>query len=160
MSNEPNENEKPRIRPGRTTKLTPEVLKTICDGIEEGLPQKYAAARAGVGESTFYHWLKLGREAKSGKYREFLESIKLAEAECIRVNTMFIQVAAKDSWQAAAWLLERRFPKDYARTEKLEHSGLDGKKEKTEEEIDQELNRVGSQLEALEQKKADKYRKD
>jgi hypothetical protein len=33
--------------------------------------------------------------------------------------TALISTAAKDDWRAAAWILERRFPKDFARDASL-----------------------------------------
>ncbi|WP_156345818.1 hypothetical protein [Verrucomicrobium spinosum] len=35
--------------------------------------------------------------------------------------------AAKRDWRAAAWMLERRYPEDFARQQQFEHSVSDGK---------------------------------
>ncbi len=44
---------------------------------------------------------------------EFLESIKKAKAKAVIRNVLIIQTAAKKTWQAAAWWLERSHHKDW-----------------------------------------------
>ncbi|PZC52328.1 hypothetical protein LH53_05795, partial [Mesotoga sp. TolDC] len=53
--------------------------------------------------------------------RRLYDSIIKAEGEAIARNIAIIQRAAQDGvWQAAAWFLERRYPNDYARKERLD----------------------------------------
>jgi hypothetical protein len=45
----------------------------------------------------------------------------------MQVHVSSICDAAQRDWRAAAWMLERRFPEDFARQQQLEHSVSDGK---------------------------------
>ncbi len=63
---------------------------------------------------------------RSGRWRAFLDAVERAEAMLRSGCIGNIRVAGVDQWQAAAWLLERRFSAEYARTERHEVSGKDG----------------------------------
>ena len=78
-----------------------------------------ASDRAGISQDTFGRWRK--------QSADFAEALKKAEAEAIARNVALVQKAAGGSWQAAAWWLERRHPNDFARTERLQHGGSEGK---------------------------------
>lgn len=126
----------------RPTKLTPETRQRICDNITLGMTYEHATQAAGIDYSTFRKWILRGEaekdrvnendRAKIRKdeliYVEFVEALKESEARGIRNNLAMITKASKDgSWQASAWILERRHPEDYGRKDKLdmkaEHSG-------------------------------------
>lgn len=94
-------------------------VERVLQGIKIGLPFVHACARAGISEDTFARWRK--------QSSDFAEAVKSAEAEAIARNVTVIQKAAGTSWQAAAWWLERRYPQDFARTERLHHAGSEGK---------------------------------
>jgi transposase len=98
----------------RPAKLTPGTAAAIIQATREGLPRRFAAARAGVGLSTLFSWLKTGRKAKCGPYREFLDGIKKAEAEAVAARLATISAAGNaGTWQSAAWWLERRYPEEF-----------------------------------------------
>jgi transposase len=71
--------------------------------------------------------LKKGREGKNGKYVEFFNAIKEAEAVAENSYLEKIQKAAegdpekdiKPVWQAAAWYLERKHPDRWGRRERV-----------------------------------------
>ena len=66
---------------------------------------------------------------------EFVESTKKAEAEAICRNVAVINVAARTQWQASAWYLERRYPDDYGRKDKVDANiNMKTEKKMTEEE--------------------------
>lgn len=69
----------------------------------------------GIGERTLYEWLE--------KDPQFAQAIK--EADAIAEARMVSRIidAAKESWQAAAWWLERRRPDDYKRPDRVELLG-------------------------------------
>lgn len=60
------------------------------------------------------------------KKPDFSEPIKKAEATCKQRNIQLIQRAALTTWTAAAWWLERKYPKEFATRQRLEHSGPEG----------------------------------
>jgi hypothetical protein len=105
---------------GRPRKaLDPGRVERVLQGIKIGLPFVHACARAGISEDTFARWRK--------QSADFAEAVKSAEAEAIARNVTVIQKAAGTSWQAAAWWLERRYPNEFAKTERLHHAGAEGK---------------------------------
>lgn len=108
------------------SKLTPETQSRICELIEDGNYARVAAEAAGISESTFYSWLEQGKEARSGKYREFLESVTRAEAASEQKLLAIWRSAAPQDWRAARDLLARRFPERWASREHHEHSGPGG----------------------------------
>ena len=91
-------------------KLTPEVEKALVQAIRTGATLKVACQYAQVHRSTVYRWIKKGEKQSSGMYRNLSDSIKRADGMSAVGALMTIQTAAKNgSWQAAAWLLERRY---------------------------------------------------
>jgi hypothetical protein len=106
---------------GRKTKLTGDVQARICKAIRAGTPFKLACEYGGIGVSTFYQWLERG-ERESGEYAEFREAVKAAEADAVVALLAKINLAATEHWQAAAWILERRYPHEFGRTVR-EHAG-------------------------------------
>ena len=135
----------------RNSKLTPETAARIINALKAGGTQRAAFTSAGVGESTFYGWLQRGEREKSGRHREFSESVKKAEQDAVITNVTLIQRAAQGGeviervtvrrpdgsevttekktipqWTAAAWWLERKFPDDWGRRERIDHRTPDG----------------------------------
>lgn len=98
---------------GRPTKYTPETVDTILGLLRSGNTRRTACLASGVSVAQFSVWLN--------QYPEFAEDCQRAEQEAIasRVGTI-LQAADKGAWQAAAWWLERRHPKDWAKTDRIE----------------------------------------
>jgi hypothetical protein len=98
---------------------TPEIVKEIIDNISKGATNLDAATMAGICEDTFYAWQK--------EHAEFSEQIKKAKA--VRKTAMVNKVltAARQSWQAAAWYLERTEPAEFARRDRQMEVKSDGK---------------------------------
>lgn len=132
----------------RRSKLTPELQARICKYIEEGYTIEQSCALSGIGVSTYYRWLEKGRKHKKGKYQEFWEATQTSEqiAEAKILQTI-LQTAKSDplknikgDWKAAAWYLERRKPKRWAKTEKLQQD-IKADVKKTELQVDIEQAR-------------------
>ncbi len=68
----------------RRSKLTPELTESILELLRIGVPDIHACAAVGIAPKTFYEWLKEGEAAKSGKKREFCNSVTRARAEAIQ----------------------------------------------------------------------------
>ena len=102
----------PRRPRGRPAKLTPDAIAQIESLLRAGATADVAAQAAGVSRSSFYSWLKQGERARAGSpARDLRDRVERARAEGETVLVARIAGAAsKGSWQAAAWLLERRFP--------------------------------------------------
>ena len=93
----------------RPTKLTPEIIESIADGIRSGLFLDQACHLAGISPSTFYLWRK---EARKGTepHASLLEAVDKAEAEAMRDALDVIREASHKDWKAAVWYLQHRWP--------------------------------------------------
>jgi transposase len=124
---------------GRATKLTPETQERIVEALRAGNYQDAAAAYAGISDSTFHNWLNRGKEEaqrisdgekanpKEAIYLEFFAAVEKARSEAEVRNVMHIQRAAQNgTWQAAAWFLERSYPRRWGRKDRHEHVGENG----------------------------------
>jgi transposase len=105
---------------GRGSVRTEETRDKICKAIELGATYKLACFYAGISEATFYDW--------KANDLEFLEAIHIAEGKGAVNHLVNITRASKGvqnpdgdgyiltpSWQASAWILERRYPDEYGR---------------------------------------------
>jgi hypothetical protein len=109
----------------RPTKLTPETQARIIQALEAGNYFETACGYAGIHQATGYAWMAKGREATSGVYREFYEAVEKATANAEAGMVAIIKLASRDTWQAAAWWLERRAPDRWGR-QRQEITGKDG----------------------------------
>lgn len=92
----------------RPTKYAPEVVERICEAIRMGATYELAAGYGGVHYDTLRTWTRTKPA--------FFEALKAAEAEAAVGWLSKIEAASDESWQAAAWKLERRYPQNYGRT--------------------------------------------
>jgi hypothetical protein len=93
---------------GRPTSCTPETQEKILNALRAGNYRVAACKWAGIDQDTFCRWM---RRAKTGEqpFAEFAEQVKQAEAQAEAALVATIRKAAADHWQAAAWLLERKY---------------------------------------------------
>jgi hypothetical protein len=98
-------------RPGRPSSFTEAKAKRIVAAIRRGLPFKLAAAAGGVSYNTFVRWRNEGSNPNAPRYlREFCHQVRTAEAKAAQRFLSLIEAASERNWQAAAWMLERRYP--------------------------------------------------
>jgi hypothetical protein len=101
-----------RGRPaGTSQKLTRALQENIFAGLRICLPAKHAAEREGVPERTFYDWLRKGEQGLE-PYRSFALGVMRATAEGA-ANLTARMLAGGPGAAQAAWLLERRFRREY-----------------------------------------------
>ena len=100
------------------TKYCTEIIDEICDCVKRGLTQEDARIIVGISKDTFYRW--------RNEHSDFSDKLEKANRHFKDENLAIIQRAAKKTWQAAAWLMERKFFNEYAMRQRLEHSGTDG----------------------------------
>lgn len=112
----------------RPSKLTEERSAAIIDALRLGVTQENAARYGGVHPATYFRWLEEGaKDDAEDKYREFRAAVEKARAESEVRNVAIIADAAKrGTWQAAAWFLERSFPRSWSKTSRTELTGADG----------------------------------
>src|ERR1700746_2289440 len=104
MTLEPKQSPPNRSRSER--KRTPRMLKAICELVRNGLSVRHAAEKLHIHHTTVGRW--------RSELSDFDAAILAAEAEFIEAQVANIRMAAKTSWQASAWLLERKFPEFYS----------------------------------------------
>jgi hypothetical protein len=66
---------------GRPSKLNPQTAEEFLAKLRSSGNVAASADSAGVGIATIYHWLELGRQRRSGPFREFLESFIRARGD-------------------------------------------------------------------------------
>lgn len=101
-------------RTGRPLKLTPHVVKTVCQMVRDGNYLKIACAAAGISADTLEAWRKRGNNGEE-PYADFARQLAAAE---LAAETTLVKIwhdAAPEDWRAARDLLARRFPERWER---------------------------------------------
>lgn len=93
-------------------KLTKDGIRTALKLCRAGLPDCQIAAALGVRAETFSIWRN---HPKTENQLQLSKAMKKADAEREAALVTRIMRASDDTWQAAAWLLERRYPDRYAK---------------------------------------------
>ncbi len=111
----------------RKPKLTYKMVEQAVEMKGHGLSNVDICAGLGITEGTFYRWL---REDDTKLKRALKQGLKKAEAEYKETLLQSIMATAtrekNPQWTAAAWLLERKYPDEYAQTtRKGEDAGED-----------------------------------
>lgn len=102
-------------RSGRKPRYTAEVHQKIVNALRIGAYQCHAALAAGISESSLEKWLQKGR-AGDERYTELArECDALKSQHANRLQGVITKAAIAGDWKAAAWDLERRYPKQYAK---------------------------------------------
>lgn len=86
-----------------------------------GLNDQDIAAYIGVAPQTYSTWRN---HPKTEVQQELAEALKKAETERKGALLARILKATDESWQAAAWMLERRYPAEYARPDRYHDQGI------------------------------------
>ena len=74
-----------------------------------------------------YRWLQESEEPNAKPIlRELSDTVRSARAQAEMRNVLKIQKAADESWQAAAWWLERSHSKKWSKQQTVELSGVGG----------------------------------
>jgi hypothetical protein len=101
----------------RASRLTPKMQDEICNLLKLGMSPPKAGEMHGVHRSTMRYWLRRGRaewHKPRSRYAKFARAVDQAAATCMQRGLLLINHAASDDYKAAAWLLERRFPEEFA----------------------------------------------
>ena len=98
----------------RRSKKTKEVIEAILANLREGLTKEVACSQAGINSRTLYNWCEDDAELAL----DVQAAIDVSQAVLIKAVTS----AAFTDWRAAAWMLERRWPGDFAAKRDVEVS--------------------------------------
>ena len=100
-----------KAKTGRPSKLTESRMEKLIEALRSGAYRIEACRAAGIHYNTLLAWEKKGESESSGEYVEFLEALRMAEAEAVITNVEVINKAAQNGdWRAAAWFLEHKYP--------------------------------------------------
>lgn len=125
---------------GRPSKLTADIIHKVKTFLPVCMYIETLADSLEIDRQTFYNWYHRGeaearRLDKTGEetaherealYLEFYRAVKKGAADGEMAAAARIHAASHTTWQAAAWLLERRFPDKWGARHRLEHTGKDG----------------------------------
>ena len=103
---------------GRKTKKTPSLEEKLLAALRVGHTDKDACALVGIDPSTLYDWIKADKDDFSHE----VEKARLA-AKDQSIKTIRRAALVGKQWTAAAWLLERRYPQEYALKHLVTHDG-------------------------------------
>jgi transposase-like protein len=99
----------------KQAELTEQKIKAVCKAITLGATVKIAASTAGIDQKTLYNWRQKGKAAKTGLFHDLVKRMEIAENQFITNNLDNLARHSNLSWQASAWLLERRRPELFAK---------------------------------------------
>lgn len=125
-------------------KFTDDIRETIYDLVAKGFTYKDICAVCDIHENTFYNWIKRGKKAKSGKYRDFYLKVEKCKAERKNnlIDKLIEKTEAKDDWKGYAWLLERGYGDEFARPEVKIKQEIESKVEAEVKVPFQDLERI------------------
>jgi hypothetical protein len=143
------------VKLGEPSKLSDELVEKLLGLIRAGNYVSTAVRAVGISRPLFYQWLDRGQSSAEidAPFREFRESVEHARAEAEARAVTQIANAARESWQAAAWLLERQYPdrwgrasvraRDEAAIEPVERVDVDDPFREVDELADRRRTRTG-----------------
>jgi hypothetical protein len=111
-------------RTGRKLKLNREMIEKAYELAKEGMTDSIIFPQLGMSHDTFYKYMRIAEEDESeGRktlYTEFAEAIKKGRSEARDKLVRRIEFASRQNWTAAAWLLERTSPEEFALKQKVD----------------------------------------
>ena len=93
-------------------KLTPERSQIILEALENGMTQRDASLLAGISEDTLCLWKRTNSD--------FSEQMGQSVIKYKRKLMDIITKASEKDWKACAWLLERKYKKEFSSEPNLE----------------------------------------
>lgn len=114
-----------------------------------------AARHAGVHPATYYRWMERGAPGSDAPadepYRQFRAEVEraLADAEALYVG-LIVKAGQEGHWQAASFLLERRFPERWRRPPSRATPVIEEFLAPRRDRIDAEVERLVAEMEERE----------
>lgn len=103
---------------GAKEKCTKEAREKAVMLKSSGVPNVRIIEALNIAESTFYAWCN---NPTTEQQRKFSEALKKAEVDYEQALLETVMKAGQEKdWKAAAWLLERKYPERYARTDRVQ----------------------------------------
>lgn len=117
------------------TKLSKELIDEFCKYVSQGLSVKDCCDILGISQSVYYMWQT---EAETGYVRgdsqlgkaknldlkvQLVDELKKAYVKYKQIHIDRINNASQKDWYASAWMLERKFPDEFAKPDKFKLYG-------------------------------------
>lgn len=103
--------EEQKKKGGRPSKFTEETRAKILECIRAGNFREVAARAAGVGKSTFHHWM----QSEDERFADFQAEVEAAEQDAEVAMVGIVVAAAATDPKHAQWWLERKHPERWGR---------------------------------------------
>ncbi len=87
-------------------KMTPERVQIITEALADGLTQKEASMLAGIDEDTLCNWKR--------NNSDFSDKVAKSAIQYKQKLLKTIVKAGERNWKASAWLLERKYKKEFS----------------------------------------------
>lgn len=97
--------------------ITKETWDLLLNAIATGLTNKDACNAVGISEESLYKRTRKPKEDCTPDEIEFVESLKKAQIKFKLQHLQNISKAGSKHWQASAWILERKFKREFGRLE-------------------------------------------
>ncbi|MGL4947062.1 MAG: hypothetical protein ACRC4X_05290 [Cetobacterium sp.] len=124
---------------GRPHKFTPDRIKRLLDAISAGNFLEPSCQFAGIDYQTLRAWIKRGElEGEGSEFYDFSENVKLAQAKAEIGLAATIKKASLDNWQAAGWMLTRRFAERWSDSSRVKIE-VETQLEKTLDTLEKQL---------------------
>lgn len=112
-------------------RCTQEAIQTAVELKKRGVMDKDIAAALLVRPDTFSKWIN---HPVSDNQRQLSQELKRVETDYkASLLTIIYNAGVNGQWQAAAWMLERKYPEEYARRER---STIDAKVQQVPQVVD------------------------
>ena len=105
----------------------------ILDVISGGMTDKDACLYSGISRQSFYK--KIREES------DFSDMVKKAQVEFKKKHLEIIADAGERSWQASAWLLERKFKPEFSRNGEIAVDKENEHEKMSIEELEEQINK-------------------
>lgn len=94
------------------------ICKRVCDALRNLHGRGAAAKAGGISPTTFWHWMHDAEKPNAtDRLKQFRQKVLDAERETLDLLVGRVVGASVDDWRAAAWLLQRRWPKKWGEAE-------------------------------------------
>lgn len=128
------------VEPTLTAKIDDTKIEVLCKALRMGNTNRNACALAGINYDLFRRWMALGGFPLSGTkerdvtsvedaeepYYSFAVNVTLARAQAEQRAVDQVIAAGDKDWRAAAWMLEKSNPDDWAPEKKQSSVNISG----------------------------------
>jgi len=129
-------------------KLDKELQKKIAFFVQNGASIEDACLNCGIHKTSYYKWIKKGKKDSEGVYHDFMQHMEKAQAKNKMFHINNINKHAEKSWQASAWMLERRYPEEFSRPEIRNDINVESNKDMTIKIVGMVKDKNGNLVEA------------